>query len=108
AMLAETIHLTGWNGDRVEAYLARPLSPQPRGGVVVIHHMPGWSFGMKEITRRFAAEGYLALCPNLHYRDAPGASPDDPAASSRRTGPATGRPPRSTAGRASPPSSNGL
>ena len=86
AMLAETIHLTGWNGDRIEAYLARPLSPQPRGGVVVIHHMPGWSFGMKEITRRFAAEGYLALCPNLHYRDAPGASPDDASAASRANG----------------------
>jgi carboxymethylenebutenolidase len=36
--------------------------------------------------RRFAAQGYLALCPNLHYRDAPGASSDDAAAASRAAG----------------------
>jgi carboxymethylenebutenolidase len=87
AMLAETIHLTGWNGDRIEAYLARPLpEEQPRGGVVVIHHMPGWDFGTKEITRRFAAWGWSAVCPNLHHRDAPGADPDDAAAASRANG----------------------
>src|SRR5262249_56046763 len=30
--------------------------------------------------------GYLAICPNLHYREAPGASPDDAAAASRAQG----------------------
>jgi carboxymethylenebutenolidase len=42
--------------------------------------MPGYDAATKEITRRFAAEGYLALCPNLYRREAPGASPDDDAA----------------------------
>ncbi|HEX2807705.1 MAG TPA: dienelactone hydrolase family protein [Kineosporiaceae bacterium] len=55
-------------------------APGPFGGVVVIHHMPGYDAATKEITRRFAAEGYLALCPNLYRREAPGASPDDDAA----------------------------
>ena len=36
AMMAETISITGHGGDRVEAYLARPLAPGPCGGVVVI------------------------------------------------------------------------
>ena len=83
AMMAETISITGHGGDQIEAYLARPLGPGPYGGVVVIHHMPGYDEGSKEITRKFAAHGYLAICPNLHYREAPGASPDDAAAASR-------------------------
>jgi carboxymethylenebutenolidase len=86
AMLAETITITGHGGDQVEAYLARPLSPGPLGGVVVIHHMPGYDEGTKEITRTFAAHGYNAICPNLYTREAPGASPDDAAATARAQG----------------------
>jgi len=48
--------------------------------------MPGWDEGTKEITRRFAAHGYLAVCPNLYWREAPGASPDDAAATVRALG----------------------
>ena len=33
---------------------------------MVIHHMPGYDEATKEITRRFAAHGYLAVCPNLY------------------------------------------
>ena len=45
AMMAETVRITSRNGDEVEAYLARPLAPRPSGGVVVIHHMPGYGSG---------------------------------------------------------------
>ncbi|HUY96085.1 MAG TPA: dienelactone hydrolase family protein [Verrucomicrobiae bacterium] len=86
AVLAETITITGDGGDAVEAYLARPLDPGPRGGVVVIHHMPGYDAATKEITRRFAVLGFNACCPNLYHREAPGASPDDAAASARALG----------------------
>jgi carboxymethylenebutenolidase len=86
AMMAETISITGYGGDRIEAYLARPLGRDQIGGVVVIHHMPGYDAASKEITRTFAVGGYLAICPNLHYRDAPGASPDDAAAAARAHG----------------------
>jgi carboxymethylenebutenolidase len=54
--------------------------------VVVIHHMPGFDEATKEITRKFAAFGYLAVCPNLYWREAPGASPDDAAATARAQG----------------------
>jgi carboxymethylenebutenolidase len=54
--------------------------------VVVIHHMPGYDAATKEITRRFAAWGWSAICPNLHHRDAPGADSDDAAAASRANG----------------------
>ena len=86
AMMAETVTIGGHDGDRIEAYLARPLGPGPFGGVVVIHHMPGYDAATKEITRRFAAEGYAAICPNLYTREAPGASPDDAAAAARAAG----------------------
>jgi carboxymethylenebutenolidase len=86
AVLAESITISGAGGDRIEAYSARPLHPGPIGGVVVIHHMPGYDAGSKEIVRRFAAEGYNAVAPNLFHREAPGAAPDDAAAAARAQG----------------------
>ncbi|MEZ0096189.1 dienelactone hydrolase family protein [Streptacidiphilus sp. EB129] len=86
AVVAETTTITGAGGDRIEAYTARPLGSAPRGGVVVIHHMPGYDRSTKEMTRRFAAEGYNAVCPNLYSREAPGASPDDASATARALG----------------------
>jgi carboxymethylenebutenolidase len=86
AIMAETIGFTGHGGDVIEGYLARPLGPGPFGSVVVIHHMPGYDDPTKEIARRFAASGYAALCPNLYTREAPGASPDDAAATARAQG----------------------
>jgi carboxymethylenebutenolidase len=86
ALAAGTVTITGHNGDAIEAYLARPLSSAARGGVVVIHHMPGYDAATKEMVRRFATLGYAAVCPNLYFRQAPGASPDDAAASVRASG----------------------
>ena len=85
-MLAETVSITGWSGDQIEPYLARPLSEGGRGGVVVIHNMPGYDDATKEITRTFAYRSYNAICPNLYSREAPGASPDDAAAAARAAG----------------------
>ena len=86
ALTAETISIAGHGGDEIEAYLARPEGVASFGSVVVIHHMPGYDSATKEIARKFAAYGYAALMPNLYYRDAPGASPDDAAAAARAKG----------------------
>ncbi|HZS15685.1 MAG TPA: dienelactone hydrolase family protein [Candidatus Dormibacteraeota bacterium] len=85
-LIAETIRIQGHQGDEIAAYLARPLSAGPLPGVVVIHHMPGFDAGSKEITRTFAANGYLAMCPNLHHREAPDASPEEASAAVRAAG----------------------
>ena len=85
-MNTETIRVTGHDGDEIEAYLASPSGDGARGGVVVIHHNPGYDRATKEIVRRFAELGYDSICPNLHWRDAPGAAPDDAAAASRANG----------------------
>jgi carboxymethylenebutenolidase len=86
SLCAETLTIAGHGGDEIEAYVARPSEDGRRGGVVVIHHMPGYDRGTKEIARRFAELGYDAICPNLYHRDAPGAAPDDAAATARAQG----------------------
>jgi carboxymethylenebutenolidase len=86
ALSAQTTTITGHGGDEIEAYVARPDGVESFGGVVVIHHMPGYDSATKEIARRFAAHGYAAVMPNLYHRDAPGASPDDAAATARAKG----------------------
>jgi carboxymethylenebutenolidase len=85
-MTAQTVTIAGHDGDEIEAYFARPTSPGPHPGVVVIHHMPGYDRSTKEIVRTFAAYGYAALCPNLHHRYAPGAKANDAAAAAREAG----------------------
>jgi carboxymethylenebutenolidase len=87
ALTAKSISISGHGGDEIEAYLAVPEDGSgSHGSVVVIHHMPGYDSSTKEITRKFAANGYAALMPNLYFRDAPGASPDDAAATARAKG----------------------
>ena len=51
AVLAETIGIRGANDDEIEAYTARPIDGGSRGGVVVIHDMPGYDWATKEIVR---------------------------------------------------------
>jgi carboxymethylenebutenolidase len=85
AFLSQTITLGTEDGE-IEAYAALVQDSAPRGGVVVIHHMPGYDLESKEIVRRFASLGYNAVMPNLYHRDAPGAAPDDAAAAGRAKG----------------------
>jgi carboxymethylenebutenolidase len=87
ALTARPVRIRGHGGREIEAYLAEPEGDGPFGGVVVIHHMPGFDPATKEITRRFAAHGYLAICPNLHFREGEGtANWEDAAAAARAAG----------------------
>ncbi|WP_156688282.1 dienelactone hydrolase family protein [Mycobacterium sp. Marseille-P9652] len=83
AIRAETITITGHGGDEIEAYRATPLADSSRGGIVWIHHMPGYDRETKEFVRRLAVDGYHVVAPNLYSREAPGAAPDDAAAAAR-------------------------
>jgi carboxymethylenebutenolidase len=85
AFLSQTVTLAAGD-DEIEAYAALAQDTAPRGGVVVIHHLPGYDDETKEIVRRFGFMGYNAVMPNLYWRDAPGASPDDAAAAGRARG----------------------
>jgi carboxymethylenebutenolidase len=85
AQIAETVLLHGHNGDQIDAYLARPLGAGPYPCVVMIHHMPGWDIYNKEIARRFAHHGYVAISTNLQFREGK-ATPEENSASIRAAG----------------------
>jgi carboxymethylenebutenolidase len=84
-MLAETTTIHGASGDVINAYFARPLGAGPFPGMVLIHHLPGWDEWYREATRKFAHHGYLAISPNLYFRDGHG-TPEDVAAKVRGGG----------------------
>jgi carboxymethylenebutenolidase len=86
ALSAENVLITGHGGDEINAYRALTGEEGRRPGVLVIHHLPGWDSPTKEITRRFAAHGYNAICPNLYAREGLETDPDDAAASARGKG----------------------
>ena len=84
-MICETIGIDGHNGEKINAYYARPLGPGPFPGVVLIHHLPGWDEFYREMTRRFAQHGFAAISPN-HYAHFGYGTPDDAAARARGAG----------------------
>jgi carboxymethylenebutenolidase len=85
SLLAETVMFAGHNGDRGEAYYARPTRDGKFPGIVVIHHLPGWDEWITEVVRKFAHHGYAAISPHLYFRNGPG-SPDDVGARVRASG----------------------
>ena len=84
-LLAETITMTGANGDSINAYLARPLGKGPFPAMVLAHHMPGWDEWYREATYKFAHHGYITISPNLYFRSGHG-TPEDVVAKVRADG----------------------
>lgn len=85
-MIAETARYQAHGGDWIEAYVARPLGPGPYPGVVIIHHGLGWDEWTREVCEKLARHRYSTIAPSLWDREAPGASPDDAAATMRSLG----------------------
>src|SRR5947209_11425309 len=50
---------------QLEGYMARPEGDGPFPGIVVIHEIYGLNDNMKDIARRFADQGYVALAVDL-------------------------------------------
>ena len=67
-MIAETVTMAGYKGDRIQAYFSRPLTDGPYPGIILIPHMPGWDELNREVARRFTQHGYIVLCPNIYER----------------------------------------
>lgn len=84
-MIAETVRITGHNGDAITAYWSRPIGDGPFPGIVLIPHMPGWDEWCRETARRFTAHGYSVMCPNIYERVGHG-TPSEVAAKSREQG----------------------
>lgn len=72
AVLGEELTYPGAHGDRINAYLARPsaLAADERApGLVVIHEAGGLGEHIRDVTRRFANVGYVALGVDLYTRE---------------------------------------
>jgi carboxymethylenebutenolidase len=67
-MIAETVRFPGHKGEIIDGYTARPLGPGPYPGVIVIHEAFGMVEHTRELARKFAAAGYVAVAPNLYSR----------------------------------------
>jgi carboxymethylenebutenolidase len=57
---------------QIEAYLAMPADTGSFPGVVVLQEIFGVNAHIREVTRRIAQEGYVAIAPALYQRQAPG------------------------------------
>jgi carboxymethylenebutenolidase len=62
-LYSEMITYPGENGD-VKAYLSRPKEEKKYPAVIVIHENRGLQPHIKDVTRRMAKEGFLALAPD--------------------------------------------
>jgi carboxymethylenebutenolidase len=54
--------------EQMPSHLARPSSGGPYPGLVVVMEAFGLNDHIRNITNRFAAEGFVAIAPNLYFR----------------------------------------
>src|SRR5258707_2402676 len=54
--------------ETMPAHLARPASGGPYPALVVVMEAFGLNDQIKRITNQFAAEGFVAISPNLYFR----------------------------------------
>jgi carboxymethylenebutenolidase len=55
-------------GVNIEAYLAKPKGGGKNPAVIVVHDNQGLNDPMREVTRQFAAAGFVAMAPDLASR----------------------------------------
>lgn len=63
----------------IPAYLIRPAG-NPRGAIIVVQEIFGVNTGIRRKVQDWAAAGYLAIAPDIFWRQKPGIdlNPDDP------------------------------
>ena len=66
---SSTVQLNTSDG-KMEAYVAQPKDAGSYPGVVVIQEAFGVNGHMKKVTDRIAAEGYVAIAPDIFHREA--------------------------------------
>ena len=65
--MAQTARMASFQSGRrqLDGYIAYPEGDGPFPGIILIHEIFGLNGNMKDISRRFAAQGYVALAVNL-------------------------------------------
>jgi carboxymethylenebutenolidase len=71
AIVKEKVELAVEDGTRMSAYVARPEQRGPHPGLLVFQEAFGVNRHIRNVSERFAAEGYVAIAPELFHRTAP-------------------------------------
>lgn len=77
-VMGEDVTYPDRDGEELTGYLAWPASAAetPLPGLIVLQEWWGLNEHIKDVTRRFAAQGYVALAPDL-YKGAVATEPDE-------------------------------
>lgn len=68
-IVAADLTIPGAGGEEIGGYLARPGEPGARPGMIVIHEAGGLGEHIRDVVRRFANIGYVALGVDLYTRE---------------------------------------
>lgn len=68
----EWAHVSAGSGDSVDAWVVYPERPDRAPVVIVIHEIYGLSDWVRSVTDQLAAEGFIAIAPDLLSGKAPG------------------------------------
>ena len=71
AILKEKVELTVSDGTRMAAYVARPGQAGAHPGLLLFQEAFGVNHHIRNVSDRFAAEGYVVIAPELFHRTAP-------------------------------------
>ena len=66
-LVTEMVEYTDADGEILMGYLARPAGDESRPAAVVIQEWWGLNEHIKDVTRRLANEGFVALAPDLYH-----------------------------------------
>lgn len=67
-LITEDVHFTGAGGYSMPAYVARPAGRGRHSTVIVVNEIFGIHDYIKDVCRRFAREGYVAIAPDYFDR----------------------------------------
>jgi carboxymethylenebutenolidase len=70
-IVKEQIELKVDDNTTMQAYVARPASVGPYPGLIVFQEAFGVNSHIRDVTGRFAEQGYMAMAPELFHRTAP-------------------------------------
>lgn len=68
----EKVSLKVSDGSQMDAYVARPDDAGKHPGILVFQEAFGVNAYIRDVTERFAKEGYIAIAPELFHRTHPG------------------------------------
>jgi carboxymethylenebutenolidase len=71
AIIRERVELKVANSPPMASYVARPEGNGPHPGLMVFQEAYGVNSHIRNVTERFAAQGYVAIAPELFHRTTP-------------------------------------